>query len=418
MSPASYILSRCLLAGALALTAPQSLAQESLAPAGQPEEGRTATVVLHDGQVITGTLVEENETSITLLINGIRTTLDLRQVRESYIQPPIEERYRAVRATIPDDDAESLVQLSRWLIDKGRHDLALAELSAVLAREPYNEQARTLRVIAEQNLKLEQSRTQRPEPSEEPAAAGGGAQDAGKGPPQGVSDFPLLTAEDVNLMRVWEIDERNPPPLVIPREAMEAALQKYAGHPRVPEAAGERAEILGWEPAEQLRLLFALQAREFYGQVQVLEDPEAIRIFRDQVHKVWLRNACATAQCHGGMEAGRLMLARSASSDPEVYSTNMYILERYRTEDGLPLLDFQRPEESLLLHMGLPRRDTATAHPLVRGWRPVFRSREDRNYRRAAEWIEALWTPRPDYGISYDPPTAMEPASEPDEGSR
>lgn len=417
MIPALSILSRRFLACLVALAPVQSTAQiESPSVSSQPEEGRTATVVLHDGQVITGTLVEETETSITLLINGIRTTLDLRQVRESYIQPPIEDRYRAVRATIPDDDAEALVQLSRWLIDKGRHDLALAELNAVLLREPYNEQARTLRVIAEQNLKLAENRIQRRDNPQEADPAQGEA--PARPQREQTPAFPLLTAEDVNLMRVWEVDERNPPPIVIPREVMEDVIERYAGHPRIPDAAAERAEILGWPPAEQLRLLFALQAREFYGQVQVLEDPASIRIFRDQVHKVWLRNACATSQCHGGTEAGRLVLARTASSDPEVYYTNMYILERYRTSEGLPLLDFQQPDESLLLHMGLPRRETTTPHPLVRGWRPVFRSKEDRNYRRAAEWIDALWTPRPDYGISYDPPTAMEPASGKDEGSR
>lgn len=393
---------------ALPMTGQLPAAPETPAPRSQPEDGRVATVVLHDGQVISGTLVEENERAITLMINGIRTTIETRNVRESYIPAPTEERYRAMRATLADDDAESLVQLARWLMDKGRHDLALTELDGVLETEPFNDQARSLRVIAEQNIKLLQSRNQRDEQDNRPART----------TRPNEPDFPLLSAQDVNLMRVWEIDEKNPPLLTIPRETMQDVLAKYAGHPRVPESAGDRATLLKAEPAEHLRLLFALQAREFYPQVEVHEDPEAIRIFRDQVQKTWLRNACATALCHGGTEAGRLQLARSASTAPEVYYTNMYILERYRTNDGLPLLDFQQPAESYLLHMGLPRRDTATPHPLVRGWRPVFRSKDDRNYRRAADWIDALWTPRPDYAISYDPPTAMEPAAPKADGRR
>lgn len=402
------------LVAAVALAAPMAATSRlpQPEPAQQPtaEEGRVATVVLHDGQTITGTLVEESDEAITLLINGIRTTIETRKIRESYIQPPIEERYRAVRATIADDDAEALIQLARWLMDKGRHDLAIAELDGVLKNEPYNETARSLRVIAEQNIKLQANRNKNDEPAKP---------DRPRLAPERETNFPLLSAEDVNLIRVWEIDEKNPPTLTIPRETVEAAMTKYAGHPRIPDAAADRAAILNAPPAEQLQLLFALQAREFYPQVQVHEDPEAVRIFRDQVQRTWLRNACATALCHGGTEAGRLQLARSASMEPEVYYTNMYILERYRTNEGLPLLDFQQPAESYLLHMGLPRRETKTPHPQVRGWRPVFRSQDDRNYRRAADWIDALWTPRPDYGISYDPPTAMEPAApEADDGGR
>ncbi len=64
-------------------------AQESSQP---EEEGRVATVVLHDGQVMTGTLVSESDNSITLMINGIRSTIEHSKIRESYIQPPVEER--------------------------------------------------------------------------------------------------------------------------------------------------------------------------------------------------------------------------------------------------------------------------------------------------------------------------------------
>lgn len=375
----------------------------------QPDEGRVATVVLHDGQVINGTLVEETDDAVTLLINGIRTTIPTSKIRESYIQPPIEERYKAVRATIDDDDAEALVQLARWLMDKGRHDLALVELDGVLKNEPFNDQARSLRVIAEQNIKLQANRNKKDDDKEP---------ERPKRPAEEEPDFPLLTAEDVNLIRVWEIDEKNPPSLTIPRETMEDVIAKYAGHPRIPDTATDRAAILAMEPADQLRLLFALQAREFYPEVQVHEDPEAIRIFRDQVQKTWLRNACATTRCHGGTEAGRFRLVRSTANDPEVYYTNMYIIEHYRTDDGFPLLDFQNPADSLLLKMCLPRRETDVPHPLVRGWRPVFRSEDDRNYRRAVDWIDALWTPRPDYEIDYDPPSAMEPADPKVDGSR
>ena len=120
-----------------------------------------------------------------------------------------------------------------------------------------------------------------------------------------------------------------------------------------------------------------------------------------------------------GTEAGRLRLVRSTTTKPEVYYTNMLILERYRTKDGDALLNFEDPAASLLLKYALPHKQTSTPHPEVgRGWRSVFRTPEDRNYRRAAEWIDAMWTPRPDYDTDYDPPTAMEPQAQANDGGR
>jgi hypothetical protein len=379
----------------------------------QPEdEGRVATVVLHDGQVMTGTLVSESETSITLMINGIRSTIAHNKIRESYIQPPVEDRYRAMRATIEDDDTERLVQIVRWLIDKDRSDLALVELDGILKIEPFNKSAENLKTVAEQNLKLQAAREapalQIPDDNNEPRRRTNMA----------IPDFPLLTDEQINLIRVWEIDEKDPPRIRIKRETLEAVFAAYVDNPKVPETAAGREAILSASQSQQLRFMFSLPARDFYHEVEVLEDPDAIRMFRDNVHRTWLRNACTTTRCHGGTEAGRLTLVRATATKPEVYYTNMLILERYRTNQGHSLLNFENPGESLLLKMALPRKQTSTPHPEVPGWRAVFKTPEDRNYRRAAEWIDAMWTPRPDYNIDYDPPTAMEPPAQANDGSR
>ncbi len=384
-------------------------AQESSQP---EEEGRVATVVLHDGQVMTGTLVSESDNSITLMINGIRSTIEHSKIRESYIQPPVEDRYRTMRATIEDDDTERLLQIVRWLIDKERSDLALEELKGILKLEPFNKEAVNLKTVAEQNLKLQAARNEPKDPVEnEPAKQRRRANMA-------IPDFPLLTDEQINLIRVWEIDEKDPPKMRIKRETLEAVFEAYNEHPKVPETAAGRDAILAASQQEQLRFLFSIPARDFYHEIQVLEDPESIRMFRDSVHRTWLRNACATTKCHGGVEAGRLTLVRATATKPEVYYTNMLILERYRTNEGQAILNFQDPAESLLLKMALPRSQTDTPHPEVPGWRAVFKTTEDRNYRRAAEWIDAMWTPRPDYNIDYDPPTAMEPPAQANEGGR
>ncbi|GAB5496916.1 MAG: hypothetical protein Phyf2KO_19960 [Phycisphaerales bacterium] len=405
-----------LAATVIAMSAPVLLgAGESGAPSpahtGQPEgEGRTATIILHDGQVITGTLVEETDEAITLNINGIRTTIEIGKIRESYIQAPIEDRYRSVRASIDDDDAEQLIQLARWLMKNERNDLALKELNGVLEKEPFNETAKNLKTVAEQNIRLQEARKN--------DNRGNNANKLRDRVQRDAPDFPMLTDSDINTIRVWEVDEESPPRLRIDPGTLESAFELYSDHKLVPETAAGREAILRSSAKEQLNFLFELQARQLYPEIQVLDDPKSIKIFRDHVHRTWLRNACATTKCHGGAEAGRFRLIRTTSNTPQVYYTNMWILENYRTDEGLPLINFQDPAESVLLKMALPRTETDQPHPDVLGWRFVFRSPEDRNFRRTVEWIESMWTPRPDYDIDYDPPTAMEPEAEADRGSR
>ncbi|MEO0629214.1 MAG: hypothetical protein AAFY46_00620, partial [Planctomycetota bacterium] len=138
-------------------------------------------------------------------------------------------------------------------------------------------------------------------------------------------------------------------------------------------------------------------------------EPDALARFRSDVYGTWLARGCSSFRCHGGSEAGRLRLPRSRTTDPKVYLTAMLILETYRTNEGMPLINFEEPSQSVLLQAGLPRHLSASPHPEIPGWRPVFRSTNDGRFRDGVEWIDAMYTPRPDYPIDYNPPTAMEP---------
>jgi hypothetical protein len=399
-------------------TPPPSAAPAS-ASAPASTEPRTATVVLQDGQVLTGELLREDTDGIVLVINGIRTTIERRLIRESYIQPPVEERYRQVRDAIADDDADRLVQLAEWLISKGRPDLALPDLDLALHADPFHPRARELRLLAVEADRL--NRSLRPDAGVDPntnqtdAASPGNTPQGGPGPAaahQLDPSFPLISSDDVNMVRVYEIDFDNPPKLAIDRTTMEAVLEQFAGDPLLPATAAGKEALLTGPALDQLKLLFQLRAREYYGEVRVLTEPPALRQFRDDVHRAWLSRGCATDRCHGGSAAGRLRLARSAAPDARVYLTNMLILERYRSLDGQPIINFDAPEASLLLQAGLPRRSADAPHPDVDGWRPVFRGLEDGRFQAAAAWIRAMYVPRPNYGVDYTPPTPMLPADE------
>ncbi|MBC7771883.1 MAG: hypothetical protein H7210_05270, partial [Pyrinomonadaceae bacterium] len=144
---------------------------------------------------------------------------------------------------------------------------------------------------------------------------------------------------------------------------------------------------------------------------QVVDQPRSMKAFRDDVHAGWLINACATTACHGGEEAGRLMLyPNRPRADSSVY-TNFLIIDKFRMADGTPLIDYERPERSALLQLGLPREDSIFRHPeVLRGnagrdaWKANFRDTQDRSYKHTVDWIKLMYHPRPEYPIDYQPP--------------
>jgi len=97
------------------------------------------------------------------------------------------------------------------------------------------------------------------------------------------------------------------------------------------------------------------------------------------------------------------------NSDATIY-TNLLILERFKLRDGTPLINYDKPEDSPLLQMALPRESSIYPHPEVtsrsgrRNAPEQFRSTEDVQFQRALDWIRAMYQPRPDYPIDYAPP--------------
>src|SRR5690606_13117960 len=126
----------------------------------------------------------------------------------------------------------------------------------------------------------------------------------------------------------YEIDTNNPPRLLIDRDTITQLMSEHAGSSLIPSTREGREAMYRKRPAEILDIMFRLQARNLYGKVQVLDHPESFRRFRENVHRGWFMNNCATTRCHGGTEAGRLWLHnRRPNSDETVY-TNFLILDR------------------------------------------------------------------------------------------
>jgi hypothetical protein len=370
-------------------------------PSAEPGKPREAVVTLKDGQRFSGELVERTTDRVVLRISNIDTPIPIGMVERVEILPPVLERYRAMRAMVDDNDVDRLLVLVEWLRARQQWDLALAELDHILEVQPENPEARRQKVLVESQRELAQRRVPR-------------SRDAGPAP-AALPDFPLLTERDINLIKVYEVDLADPPRMVIDRETVTRLMDEHPGEPGIPRTPQEREAMYRLSPARLLDVMFRAQARNLYGNVRVLDQPRPMRLFRDNVHRSLIANYCATTHCHGGAEAGRLMLAnRRPNAEGTVY-TNFLILERYRLPDGTPMINYDEPAKSPLLNLALPREMASVKHPPVPGaggrgdqWKPFFRSTDDRRFVEAVEWIKAMYRPRPEYPIEY-----RGPASEP-----
>lgn len=372
-----------------------------------PDDLPGAVVLLNNGQRITGMLVERDKDHIVLLVGNIRMDLPIAQVDRVDLQPTVAQQYENMRRMISPKDLPQRIMLASWLFDKERYDWALKEVNGVLDEDPANPDALRLRrlIVCQLDLRARAGQA-RPEPRPQ----------ADK-PPK--FQFPLLTPEQINLMKVYELDLSAPPKMIVPREAIDRILKEYADSDQLPPTPEGREALYHRAPADVLELMFRLHARDLYGMVQVQDQPRSMALFRDDVQQSWLINSCATDRCHGGAEAGRLRLYnRRPNGDATVY-TDFLILDRFRLADDRPLINYEEPAQSPLLQMALPRENSLFPHPKVPGsngrgdvWKPALPSTTDKRFGRALDWIKSMYQPRPDYPIVYEPPGSSLPRAD------
>lgn len=418
--------------------------------ATEPDDGPKEVVVyLKDGQRLTGVLDSVNDEQLRIRVgassntsgdggadgsgtaNAIITTLEMRNVSRYEVLPPFTQRYLELRQAVG-NDPEQILQLAEWLRARERYELALAEVNRALEIEPNLGPAREMKKLLEQQILLRLRAKQNSggdgaERGTTKPDARGGAGDGAEGAKGAKRIRPPtlapLTQEQINLIKVYEIDLASRPRLVIPRDTITRLMEQNAGHPLVPITREGRETWYRKDPIEVLDLMFRIQARDLYAQVQVLDQPESLISFRDNVHRGWLQNRCATDQCHGGTEAGRLRLLNTRPNTDATLYTNFLILTRFKLSSGEPLVDVDDPGRSALMQMGLPREDALHPHPAVLrssrpgakardAWRPVFPSIDDGAFMESRDWISKLYKPRPTYPIP-DPIPALSPPPKP-----
>jgi len=368
-----------------------------LVPAGAP---RPATIVLHNGQTREGTLIEDGFERVVMDIEGVRTTFRRDLVDHVIAHPSLRDRYEHFKSQLDVTQAHRHLDLCRWLVHEKAYRIATTELQELIERHDLPEARQLLRVVRAQ-MELRRPRVEDDAPLVEPE-------------PDAPLPGNVISTADVNIIRVFEVDFDDPPKLTIRSDTIDRLIHSYQTSPLLPAEEAGRERLYRADPVDVLQLMFALRAREFYPEVQVITEPHALNLFRQRVHNTWLMNNCATSRCHGGPDAGRLFLHRRDYKDARVRYTNFLILERLELDPEWRLINYESPMDSLIIQYGLPPSLARKPHPPVDGWKPVFRRLTDRMVQDTVRWTEAMLDPRPSYPVEFTPPGMGEPEREPE----
>ncbi|MEM7624642.1 MAG: hypothetical protein AAF333_03325 [Planctomycetota bacterium] len=366
--------------------------------AAVPAAARTAVLTTKDGSTYEGELVAQTSTVIVLNVGGIDASFSQDDVASLTIRESPEEIYHKKRAALADDDLDGRYELAKLMYEEDALSLARRELVSLQREFPDVARVGELLNVVEAKLKLEQTRSDH---RQDRSRAGGTDRSEDRPGRQGPSDeHPYLTADQINLIRVYEVDLDTKPRVTVSSRAINQLFERYGDRDAVPRGRRERSEFKRLPGYEQLDMFFRVQARDLYDQIIIRTEPEPLSQYRRSVNSQYVARFFAPTFGQGAID-GLLLFNGRPDDEAEAY-TNFYFLTTFRYE-GNSLIDRDDPEMSLLLQWGLDREAAKFPAPDVAGWRPQFRSTQDADFRRYVEWIGSLFDGEPDYGITYPP---------------
>ena len=386
-----------------------------------PKPGQRGLVQLRDGTIVRGEILKDSLEEVEFQVDSVRGRVPREKVYRVMLELEFETRYARVKAAIAPEEHGRRLGLARWLADQDRLDLAVTELEALL-RDGDVEEAREMLREINARVKLELAVKESKENSKKKAASkaadaaaaeqeqtadagSNSAKPAPRGAPTTREMLPkdLLSNEDVNLVRVYEIDFKDPPRLTVSPEGVRQLILRYGSSALVPATTQERNALYSRSSVEIARLMFDLKARDLYNYIEVEEDPTSVAKFRTRVHNSWLISNCATSRCHGGVDAGRFFLYTGNAKDQRIRYTNLLTLLNFKV-DGKPVVNFEDPPDSLLIQYAMTRSSARYPHPDVKGWRPVLSTTTPQLLQDTLDWIRSMYQPRPEYPVKYVAP--------------
>jgi hypothetical protein len=377
-------------------------------PLLDPPKDQPGVVIMRDGMEYRGIILEDAVEFVAVQIEGIRQLLPRAAVRRTILTMTPRQTYEKVKSEIKPDQYSDRLALCRYLFEHKMYEECREELIALLEAVELFEAKELLRTV-EAQLALQ--------PARDPGTLGPDGEPLTEDSPDDETPIDtreklptrILSIEDVNIIRVYEIDFRKPPKVIVTPALIREMVEKYSASELIPASAEGRNALFREDPIKLLRLLFDLKARELYPKVDVLTEPHSLNQFRRRVHNTWLINNCSTSQCHGGLDGGRFFLHGRNARSTQVRYTNLLLLERTSIPGRPPLIDWERPRDSLILQYGLPRTEARYPHPNVKGWKPAFGPANRKLIEDFVDWVESMYQPRPDYPVELTPPDLSAP---------
>ena len=365
----------------------------------QPTPG---VIYRRDGSAFRAEIVADDLDAVRYRIGKVPGSVARRDVFRIGLSRPFEERYKALRESINKDDLVRRLALCDWLVKERQYEEAKNQLIALVDDTKSPEAVALLRRVEAQLSTI------KPKPE---VVLSESDEIPPELPQRHGSPLPtrVLTADEANLLRVYEIDFDRPPRLEVAPTDAKALMEEFSANPLVPADQPSRAALMHGDPLNVVRLAFGLKARDFYPKIKVISEPIALSDFRRKVHDGWLIPNCATSRCHGGPDAGAFFLFNTNTADQRVRYANLLNILRGSSHDA-PLIDFEKPSESILIQYALPAEESSHPHPAVKGWRAVLGSKvHPQKLQETEQWIRSLYQPRPVYPIDYTPPDLRTP---------
>ena len=371
-------------------------------------EVRTPTpgvIYRRDGTGFPADIVADDYDEVRYRVGVVPGKVARSEVYRVSLSRPFDERYRAIKATLQKDDTVRRLAMCDWLISEGKYVEAHAELTQLVEDAKMPEAVALLRQVTAQ-LATNKGRDRDVPPSGQPDHP-----DYVPDEPPPVVTLPTrtMTPDEVNLIRVYEIDINQPPKISIDHADARALLSEYSASPLIPTDGIAQTALVQGDPLQIVKLAFQLKARDFYNKIRVVSEPASLSAFRRKVHDGWLITNCATSRCHGGPDAGKFFLFGLNTTEARIRYTNLLNLLR-GTSGGRPLINFEDPLQSVIVQYALPASEATTPHPAVKGWKPVFGKKlYPQKLEETLQWIRSMYQPRPIYPIEYVPPDLTPP---------
>lgn len=384
----------------------------SLLGAAAAEADEWCVLSLKDGRTISGVLVEQNDAEVTLRPDGgANTTFARAEIAGVRFEKSARETYAEDRAGIKGDDLEKRYTLLLNFYYKNEKNLALAQFAKAEADQlmqdfPDSAQIKRLSRVIADRLSKKDAAVDAPavpatDPKADPKVEPGAAKDPKAKPDKDEEQLPaapavgLLPAADQNLLRVYQLNftfQRGRPAgadkavkVVFPKEAVEALFKDHPDAEELAKYKGKLGEtqFRALSPLEQLDVLFTVKDRALYGKIEVKTEPAALAAFRNTHHR---HVASHFGAYFAGLVQGLIAKPKNLTNQAEAY-TNFLALNLANV-DGHPVINRDKPEESLLLQWGLPRNEAKFPAPNIKGWKPCFSSPRDSRFIALAEWIK------------------------------